>query len=82
MLEVKDSNFECPIILVHICRVVVLVDFIPGSRRAGWETAYNIVYGRGHLKLSSGYTREDTDSDEDQVSASTWCTIRAAHDHH
>lgn len=82
VLEVKDSNYECPIILVHICRVVELVDFIPGSRRVGWETAYNIVHGSGHLKLSSGCTRTDTDSDEDQVSESTWCMIRAARDHH
>ena len=31
-----------------------------------WETGYNIVYGRSHLKLSLGCNRKDTDSDEDQ----------------
>lgn len=56
MLEIKDSNYECPsIILVHICRVVELVDFIPGSRRAGcmgdriqhrlWKESSEVIIG-------------------------------------
>lgn len=43
------SNYECPIILVHICRVVELISGLHSWKHAGvqdaWETGYNIVYG-------------------------------------